>query len=94
MCNFCSIFVADFVCAYENIIGYRTCRRGIFAAECRCDIQEGSQFPFATYPSERAHEARRDPLLYRAGQGDAAGGKEEDEDLGGITNSKLRIRGH
>lgn len=81
MSNFFCTFVPDFVCAYENINSNRTCRSGDFAAECGGYLPERSYFSVATYPSKRTNETGWYSLLNRAGQRDAAQGREENKDL-------------
>ena len=60
---------------------HRVGRSSYIAAERRCDFQERSQFQVTAHSSKQADERGRNPLLYRAGQRDAAQGREENKDL-------------
>lgn len=82
VCRFFVVSLHAILDKYAIVIGsHRVGRSSYIAAERRCDFQERSQFQVAAYPSEQTDERGRHPLLYRAGQRNAAQGREENKDL-------------
>ena len=91
VCQFFVVSLHAIWYKYAFVINcHRTCRGSHVAAERRCDFQERSQFQVTAYPSEPADERGWDPLLDRAGQRDAAEGREENQGKYKVTKYKVQ----